>query len=96
VIGVTSLPSFTPGTHWTGGCVDLRAGLDTEAGGKILCLCRGNARNVNVMTAPEALWGSKVAMKELPRQSWLVRSDMSEESITQTKTNENVYKSRVN
>jgi hypothetical protein len=26
----------TPGTHWTGGWVDPRAGLDTEARGKIL------------------------------------------------------------
>jgi len=25
-----------PGTHWTGGWVDPRAGLDTEARGKIL------------------------------------------------------------
>jgi hypothetical protein len=32
----------TPGTHWTGGWVGLRAGLDTEATGKILCLCRGS------------------------------------------------------
>jgi hypothetical protein len=29
----------TPGTHWTGGWVDPRAGLDTEARGKILFLC---------------------------------------------------------
>jgi hypothetical protein len=27
----------TPGTHWTGGWVGPTAGLDTEAGGKILC-----------------------------------------------------------
>jgi hypothetical protein len=27
----------TPGTHWTGGWVGPRAGLDTEAAGKILC-----------------------------------------------------------
>jgi hypothetical protein len=26
-----------PGTHWTGGWVGPRAGLDTEARGKILC-----------------------------------------------------------
>jgi hypothetical protein len=31
----------TPGTHWIGGWVGLCAGLDTEARGKILCLCRG-------------------------------------------------------
>jgi hypothetical protein len=32
----------TAGTHCTGGWVGLRAGLDTEATGKILCLCRGS------------------------------------------------------
>jgi hypothetical protein len=31
-----------PGTHWTGGWVGTRAGLDAEARGKILCLCRGS------------------------------------------------------
>jgi hypothetical protein len=32
----------TPGTHWTGGWVGLRAGLDTEAREKILLLFRGS------------------------------------------------------
>jgi hypothetical protein len=41
VVRVTPRPCFTPGerisdTHWTGGCVDLRAGLDKEARGKII------------------------------------------------------------
>jgi hypothetical protein len=31
-----------PGTHYTGGWVGLKAGLDTEARGKILCPCRGS------------------------------------------------------
>jgi hypothetical protein len=31
-----------PCTHWTGGWLGLRTGLDTEARGKILCLCRGS------------------------------------------------------
>jgi hypothetical protein len=31
----------TPGTHCIGGGVGLRAGLDTEARGIILCLCQG-------------------------------------------------------
>jgi hypothetical protein len=31
-----------PGTHCTGGWVGPRAGLDAEARGKILCLCRGS------------------------------------------------------
>jgi hypothetical protein len=30
------------GTHWIGGWVGLRAGLHTEVGGKILCLCKGS------------------------------------------------------
>jgi hypothetical protein len=32
----------TPGTHWTGGWVGPRAGLDTEARGRIRCPCRGS------------------------------------------------------
>jgi hypothetical protein len=31
-----------PGTHWIGGWVGLRGGLETETKGKILCLCRGS------------------------------------------------------
>jgi hypothetical protein len=31
-----------PGTHWTGGWVGPRAGLDTEDRGKILCPRRGS------------------------------------------------------
>jgi hypothetical protein len=31
----------TAGTHWIGGCVALRAGMDTEVTGKIICLCQG-------------------------------------------------------
>jgi hypothetical protein len=47
VISVTPRPHFTPGertpgTHWTGGWVGPRAGLDTEARGKIFCLCQGS------------------------------------------------------
>jgi hypothetical protein len=32
----------TPGTQWIRGWVSLIAGLDTEARGKIPCLCRGS------------------------------------------------------
>jgi hypothetical protein len=28
-----------PGTHWIENWVEHKAGVDTEAGGKILCLC---------------------------------------------------------
>jgi len=31
-----------PGTHPVGGWLGVRAGQDTEAGGKMLCLCRGS------------------------------------------------------
>jgi hypothetical protein len=38
-----SLPRETiPGTHCTGGWVGLRAGLDTDVRGKILCPCQGS------------------------------------------------------
>jgi hypothetical protein len=33
---------ITPSTHCTGGWVGPRAGVDTEARGKILCFCRGS------------------------------------------------------
>jgi hypothetical protein len=36
------LEKGTPGTHCTGGWVGPRAGLDTQARGDILCLCRGS------------------------------------------------------
>jgi hypothetical protein len=47
VVSVTPQPHFAPGemapcTHCTGVWVDLRAGLDTEVRGKILCPCRGS------------------------------------------------------
>jgi hypothetical protein len=47
VVSVTPRPRFaprerTPGTHCTGGWVGPRAGLDTEARGKIFCPCRGS------------------------------------------------------
>jgi hypothetical protein len=47
VVSVTPRPRLTPGgstlgTHWTGGWVGPRAGLDTEGRGKIICPCRGS------------------------------------------------------
>jgi hypothetical protein len=47
VVSITPRPRFTPGertpgTHFTGGWVGPRAGLDTEARGKILSPCRGS------------------------------------------------------
>jgi hypothetical protein len=32
----------TPGTHWIGGWVDSRAGLEAGARRKILCPCQGS------------------------------------------------------
>jgi hypothetical protein len=45
VVSVTLRPRFTPrertlGTHWIGGWVGLRAGLDTEAKGEVLLSAR--------------------------------------------------------
>jgi hypothetical protein len=40
--GRSLLQKRIPGTHWTGGWVDPRAGLHTEAAGKILCQCLGS------------------------------------------------------
>jgi hypothetical protein len=47
VVSITPRPRFTPGErtpgpHCTGGWVGPRAGLDTEARGKIVCPCRGS------------------------------------------------------
>jgi hypothetical protein len=47
MVSITPRPLFTPGertpgTHWRGGWVGPRAGLDTEDRGKILCPCRGS------------------------------------------------------
>jgi hypothetical protein len=47
VVSITPWLRFTPGkgplrTRWKRGWVGLRAGLDTEAGGKIWCLCQGS------------------------------------------------------
>jgi hypothetical protein len=39
----------TPGTHCTGGWVDLRAGLDTEARGKIICPRQGSTPDRQVV-----------------------------------------------
>jgi hypothetical protein len=47
VVSVMSWLCFTPGertpsTHWIGGCVGLRSGLDTQSTGKIHCLYQGS------------------------------------------------------
>jgi hypothetical protein len=47
VVSITPGPRFTPGesthgTHFTGGWVGPRAGLEAEARIKLLCLCRGS------------------------------------------------------
>jgi hypothetical protein len=47
----------TPGSHWTGGWVGLRAGLDTEARTKILCFCPGS--NPGVPASSQSLYWLK-------------------------------------
>jgi hypothetical protein len=51
----------TPGTDGTGGCVVLTAGLDTEARGKILCLCRDRTS----LARSPSLWSDTI-LPELP------------------------------
>jgi hypothetical protein len=51
VIGGTRVQRFTPadriaGTHWATGCVDRRAGLDTEARGKNLFASAGDRNSI--------------------------------------------------
>jgi hypothetical protein len=57
VVSITPRPRFTPGQrapgiHCTGGWVGPRAGLDAEARGKILWVCRGSnpGRPVTILT----------------------------------------------
>jgi hypothetical protein len=45
-----------PGTHWIGGWVGLRVGLDTEARGKILCRGSNPCRPVCSQTLYWLLW----------------------------------------
>jgi hypothetical protein len=62
VVSVTPRPRLsagesTPGTYCTGGWVGPRAGLDTEAIGKILCLCRGsNLDSPSPALSPTLYW----------------------------------------
>jgi hypothetical protein len=57
----------TPGTHWVGGWMGLRAGLGTTARGKILCLCRGSnlARRVCSLTLYWLSYSSSTLIKQL-------------------------------
>jgi hypothetical protein len=79
VVRVTPRPRFPPGTHWIGGWVGLRAGLDTEARGKILCLCRGS--NPGSLFCSQTLYWATPASGSTTRLSiciirkcWLVAS----------------------
>jgi hypothetical protein len=42
VVSIMPWLRFTPGTHWTGGRVGSRAGLDAETKRKILCPYQGS------------------------------------------------------
>jgi hypothetical protein len=61
-----------PRTHWKGGLVGHRAGLDTEVGGKILCLCRGsNPSGQSVVRATPAPCLEYVCYLKIP--TWQLR-----------------------
>jgi hypothetical protein len=61
VVSITPRPRFTarqrtPGTHWTGGWVGPRAGLDGETRRIILCLCRGSNPGRPVRSQTQTLY----------------------------------------
>jgi hypothetical protein len=67
LVSVTPRPRFTPGektpsTHWAGGWVAPRAGLDAGARRKILCLCRGSPGSALL---PAAGWYTVTAWMHL-------------------------------
>jgi hypothetical protein len=51
----------TPSIDWIGSCVGLRAGLDTEATGKILCLCRDRTPAVCCVVRHYTDWATPAA-----------------------------------
>jgi hypothetical protein len=55
----------TPGTHRTGGWVGLRAGLGTEATGKILCLCRDWTPVVQSLVRDYTDWEASFILKNI-------------------------------
>jgi hypothetical protein len=60
----------TPGTDCTGGWVGLRAGLDTEVRGNILCLCRGSNLDRSVVQSVarhSTDWATPAPCTELER-----------------------------
>jgi hypothetical protein len=61
VISVTPRPRFTHRTHWIGGWVGLRADLDREAKGKIVCLCQGSTPGVQSVVGHYTDWATTAA-----------------------------------
>jgi hypothetical protein len=66
----------TPDTHWTGGWVGLRAGLDTEDIGKILSLCQGSnpthpvcSQDTILTATPAPILSTRKIKKKLQRKS---------------------------
>jgi hypothetical protein len=60
----------TPGTQCTGGWVGSRAGLDTEARGKILCLCCGSTLDrpvVQPVARYYTAWATRLTQKKRSR-----------------------------
>jgi hypothetical protein len=85
VVSVTPRPRCTPGertsgTHLTGGWVGPRAGLDTEARRKILCLCRGS--NPGHPVRNQSLYDSYILYKKEETNSFiLLKNDYAFSSV---------------
>jgi hypothetical protein len=77
VVSITPRPRFipgemTPGTHWIGGWVSPRAGLNAQFTRKILCLCRWSnpGRSVRSQTL---YWLSYRGSYLLCTSRWIIR-----------------------
>jgi hypothetical protein len=53
--------ALSPGYYWIGGWMGPRAGPDTEARGKILCLCRGS--NCGHLVCSQTLYRSSLIVR---------------------------------
>jgi hypothetical protein len=68
-----------PGTHWTESWVGPRAGLDTEARGKILCLCQGSNLDrpvVQSVARHYTDWATPAPLKMQQKSTILIMSEL--------------------
>jgi hypothetical protein len=97
VVSVMPWPHFTPrertpGTHWIGGWVGLRAGLDAGARRKILCPCRGSNLNhpiIQPVVRHYTAWATAAPIKEnkkLPKHILTICSIVNKSGLMRRKS----------